>query len=119
MKTIIAGSRDIKIDIAYEVVGKATRECDWEITEVVTGVSGNVDLAGWWWGHQHDIPTKSFAIPDWVWEVMGKKAGPIRNGKMAEYSDALIAIWDGKSRGTSNMIDLAKKGGLKVLIQYV
>ena len=28
---------------------------------------------------------------------------------MAKYADALIAFWDGESRGTKNIIDLAKK----------
>ena len=35
---------------------------------------------------------------------------------MAEYADALIAFWDGESRGTKNMIELAKKKGLKIRI---
>lgn len=35
---------------------------------------------------------------------------------MADYADALIAFWDGKSRGTKNMIELATKQGLKVRI---
>jgi hypothetical protein len=43
-------------------------------------------------------------------------AGPIRNGEMAKYADALIVFWDGKSRGTKNMIDLAERYGLKVRV---
>ena len=35
---------------------------------------------------------------------------------MAEVSDALIAFWDGQSRGTKSMIDLAKRKGLQVAI---
>ena len=37
---------------------------------------------------------------------------------MAKYSEALIAFWDGKSRGTRNMIDLANKYKLKVKVIY-
>jgi len=37
---------------------------------------------------------------------------------MAEYADALIACWDGKSKGTKHMIDLAKKANLKVKFYY-
>ena len=37
---------------------------------------------------------------------------------MANYADALIAFWDGKSRGTKHMIDLAKRAKLKVRISY-
>ena len=38
---------------------------------------------------------------------------------MARYADALLAYWDGESRGTKNMIELAKGNGLKVgVFQY-
>jgi hypothetical protein len=32
---------------------------------------------------------------------------------MANYADALIAFWDGKSKGTKNMIELTKQNNLK------
>ena len=35
---------------------------------------------------------------------------------MALFSDALIAFWDGKSTGTKNMIEEAKKLDLQVRI---
>ena len=35
---------------------------------------------------------------------------------MAIAADALIAFWNGKSRGTQNMIQLAKQKGLKVKV---
>jgi hypothetical protein len=35
---------------------------------------------------------------------------------MANYADTLVAFWDGKSRGTKNMIQLAEKEILKVII---
>lgn len=38
---------------------------------------------------------------------------------MADYADALIAIWDGESRGTANMIEEAEKRGLKVFVYRV
>lgn len=51
-----------------------------------------------------------------AWDIFGKKAGYIRNERMADYADALIAVWDGKSKGTKHMIDIAKKKGLKVFV---
>jgi hypothetical protein len=50
------------------------------------------------------------------WKRFGRAAGPKRNQQMANYADALIAFWDGKSRGTKNMIYLAKQNNLKVKI---
>ena len=43
-------------------------------------------------------------------------AGPIKNEEMAEVSDALIAFWDGKSRGTKSMIEIARRKGLQVAV---
>jgi hypothetical protein len=38
---------------------------------------------------------------------------------MADNADALIAFWDGESKGTKNMIDNARRKGLAVrVIQY-
>ena len=50
------------------------------------------------------------------WERHGRAAGPIRNEEMAEVSDALIAFWDGKSRGTKSMIEIARRKGLQVAV---
>ena len=38
------------------------------------------------------------------------------NKQMADYADALVAIWDGKSRGTKHMIDLARMQSLEVFV---
>lgn len=35
---------------------------------------------------------------------------------MGDYADALIALWDGQSKGTKGMIDYAKKKGLEVYV---
>lgn len=35
---------------------------------------------------------------------------------MSVYANALIAFWDGKSKGTENMIETAKRNGLKVAV---
>ena len=51
-----------------------------------------------------------------AWDKYGPSAGPRRNAQMAEVADALIAFWDGKSRGTKNMIDTANKKDLQVAV---
>lgn len=38
---------------------------------------------------------------------------------MADNAEALIAIWDGKSKGTRHMIEVAKEKGLKVYVHRV
>jgi hypothetical protein len=50
------------------------------------------------------------------WDFFGKRAGMLRNVKMAESATHLIAFWDGISNGTKNMIDEAKKRNLMVRV---
>lgn len=112
MKTIIAGSRDFcnRAEL-WNVIN--TFDEGVPITEVVSGGCRGVDQLGEEWAKQHGIPLKRFPAD---WTAHGKAAGPIRNREMAAYADALIAIWDGESRGTKNMIDEAKKRGLLIHI---
>lgn len=50
------------------------------------------------------------------WQKNGKSAGYKRNEEMAQNSDALIAFWDGESKGTKHMIDTAKRYRLSTRI---
>jgi len=50
------------------------------------------------------------------WKALGLKAGPIRNANMAKFATHLVAFWDGKSPGTTDMIRQAKKTGLVVRV---
>lgn len=51
------------------------------------------------------------------WDLYGKSAGFKRNVQMAEYADALVAFWDGKSPGTRHMIETAKQKKLLVRVK--
>lgn len=51
------------------------------------------------------------------WDIDGRSAGFKRNIKMAEYADALVAFWDGKSPGTRHMIETAKSKGLDIRVK--
>lgn len=110
MKTIVAGSRSIT---DYEVVKKAIEKSGFAITEVVCGCAEGVDTLGARWGRANGIPVKMFPAD---WKKHGKAAGPIRNIRMANYADALIAVWDGASRGTEHMVRAAQDGGLHLYV---
>ncbi len=109
MKTIIAGSRTIT---SYDVIQKAIEASGIEITEVVSGRARGVDTLGEDWARTNNIPVTQFPVTPAEWKRYGKRAGYLRNRKMGEYAEALIAIWDGKSRGTGHMIDIADELGL-------
>ncbi len=41
------------------------------------------------------------------WSEYGRCAGVLRNREIVENSDIIIVFWDGKSKGTKNLIDNA------------
>jgi hypothetical protein len=98
MKVIIAGSRSIR---DYSLVVQAISDSGFEVSEVVSGRAAGVDTMGEQWANERNIPCTRFPAK---WDVYGKRAGIKRNEEMAAYADAMIAIWDGVSRGTSHMI---------------
>lgn len=50
------------------------------------------------------------------WDKFGKSAGYYRNAEMSEIGDECIAFWDGVSKGTKLMIDIAKKKNMPLEI---
>lgn len=50
------------------------------------------------------------------WDGFGKSAGFIRNKDIVDACDALLCIWDGKSKGARHSYDLAVKQGKKVYL---
>ncbi len=110
MKVVIAGGRDIKNYLyvlkAMETVIKNQK---WEITEVVSGMARGIDTFALRWAFENQIDIKKFPAD---WNKLGKAAGFIRNKEMAQYADACVVIWDGKSRGSGNMIKNAKEHGI-------
>lgn len=111
LKVVVAGSRSI---YDYEKVRRAIEESGFEIDEIVSGTAKGVDKLGEAYAKENDIPVKRFPAD---WSKHGKKAGAIRNEEMAEYADALVAVWDGDSSGTKIMIDKAEKHDLKVFVK--
>ncbi len=110
MKVIIAGSRSIT---SYDRVKRAIEQSGFEITEVVSGRAEGVDKLGERYARDMKVGCKEFPAD---WGKHGRKAGFLRNQKMAEYADGLIAVWDGRSNGTAHMINVARAKNLKVYV---
>ena len=77
---------------------------------------------------EEKIPVKVF-IPLWkeieapgaivktnAYGKYNAKAGIDRNEQMGDYAEALIAVWDGYSRGTKHMIGYMKGLGKEVFV---
>ena len=110
MRTIIAGSRGIT---DYAVVEEAVRASGFKPTVILSGTARGVDRLGERWAREHDVLCQCHPAP---WKEMGPRAGFFRNEIMAGMADALIAVWDGGSRGTKHMIETALAKGLTVYI---
>ena len=112
MKVIIAGGRE------FTDYDKLRSYCDYILqnqkdVEIVSGAARGADILGEKYARERGYRiTQSPAN----WDKYGKSAGYIRNEEMAKYADALIAFWDGKSKGTEHMINLAKQYNLKVKV---
>jgi hypothetical protein len=53
------------------------------------------------------------------WDRYGKSAGYKRNTLMAKQADACVVFWDGKSKGSKHMIDIAKEFEIPVrVVEY-
>jgi hypothetical protein len=107
MRVVIAGPRykDIvnKIEFDdYSLLLKTIKSSGYNITEVISGKAIGVDSLGERWALTNNIPVNLMPAD---WYQYGKRAGPIRNRKMAEECDAAIILWDGISKGSRNMID--------------
>jgi hypothetical protein len=113
VKVIIAGTRTCKDMLLLE---QAVSESGFEITEIVCGESTGGEHLGLVWGERNNIPVKVFATD---WERYGDTASSRRNGEMADYGEALIALWDGTSPGTRSLIAKANKRNLKVYVKGV
>lgn len=113
MRTIIAGTRD---GCQYGHLVEALKKCGWVPTTVISGCARGADSIGEAWAIKHQVPVEKFPAD---WERFGQRAGYLRNLQMACRAQALIALWDGKSKGTEHMIDIALEKGIKVYVHRI
>ncbi len=113
MRIIIAGGRHItEASLVDQAMNKFIADVG-QPTEIVSGGATGVDELGENWARLRVLPVKMFRAN---WKLHGKAAGPIRNAEMGKYAEALVAIWDGKSKGTGNMILQMQQLGKPVYI---
>ena len=113
-RVIIAGSREFNdYKMLCEYCDKILSNIEDEIV-IVSGAARGADHLGMCYADERGYKIHYF-FPDW--DKYGKSAGYRRNVQMAENADALIAFWDGKSRGTKHMIDIAEERGLPVRVK--
>lgn len=76
---------------------------------IVSGGAMGADSYARDYAHKHCIPLIEF-LPDY--KSYGRQAPILRNIKIVDNCDFLLAFWDGKSRGSKFTIDYASKKGV-------
>lgn len=118
VRVIIAGSRDFNdYNLLKENVKNILK--DYDNVEIISGTAKGADFLGEKYAKENNIKLKQFPAQ---WNLYGKQAGYIRNKQMAKYSiednsiGILIAFWNGTSKGTRHMINIAKEMNLQIHI---
>jgi hypothetical protein len=109
MKVAVIGSRELTVN---NIGAHLPSEC----TEIVSGGARGVDRCAEKYARDMGIKFTVF-LPDY--DTHGKVAPLIRNKQIVEYSDFVLAFWNGVSRGTYFVIDYCKRTSTPYRIVYV
>lgn len=110
MRVLVCGSRHFNDKELME--GVLNR---WKISTIIEGEARGADTLARKYGESHGIDVERYPA---LWELHGKRAGPIRNSQMLKEGqpDLVIAFRGPNSKGTQNMIDQARKTGVEVVV---
>ena len=100
MKIAIVGSRNVTVSDIGRYISNAK--------EIVSGGAVGVDRCAADYARENGIQLTEF-LPQY--ERYGRAAPLVRNKEIVDYSDQIIAFWDGRSRGTLSVIKYAHKTG--------
>lgn len=113
VKVIIAGGRDYENYNELECVADHMLEklMDTHDIVIISGGARGADAMAMRYANHRGF---ELIVMPADWDTHGKSAGYKRNAQMAEAATHLIAFWDGVSRGTKHMIDIAHSMKIKV-----
>ncbi len=106
MKVAVIGSRGLTIDILEAFLPPET-------TEIVSGGAKGIDICARKFAEENEYRYTEF-LPDY--KAHGRVAPLRRNDQIIEYSDLVLAFWDGESRGTKYVIDRCKERGVPIKV---
>ena len=109
MKVAVIGSRGLSVSDLSRYLPENT-------TEIVSGGAKGVDTSAREYALAHGIKLTEF-LPEYT--KYGRSAPLKRNITIIEYSDIVIAFWDGKARGTKFVIDNCRKLGVEVRVYII
>jgi len=108
-KLLVCGSRTItNVSWIFSEIEKYISESNLQYSDIhiIEGSAKGVDKIAKQFADDRNIPVIEMPAD---WKSYGRAAGPIRNEQMVKLCDQCLILWDGKSRGTKNDIDLCDK----------
>lgn len=81
---------------------------------IISGMAAGADMIGHEYARERGLPVIEMPAD---WEAHQKKAGYLRNVAMAEKATHAVVYYDGQSKGSAHMIDMAKKHGLALRVE--
>ena len=100
MRIAVIGSRGI----TAADIGRYVSEAD----EIVSGGAQGVDMCAAEYARAQKIKLTVF-LPQY--KRYGRAAPIVRNKEIVDYSDKIVAFWDGRSKGTLSVIEYAQRVG--------
>lgn len=112
MRLLVCGGRDFN---DYNLLWETLDTFKPAITFMILGGARGADQIAEDYAKNTIIDYKVYPAD---WNTYGKKAGYLRNKQMLEEGkpEYVLAFWDGKSKGTANMIKLAQEANVTVEI---
>jgi len=112
MKVAVVGSRSFK---NYKLL-KSKLDTYRGITLIISGGAIGADSLAERYAEEKNIKIKVYKAD---WDLYGSSAGFLRNIKVIDNCEKLIAFWDGRSNGTNHSITLAKAKNKPYRIFYI
>jgi hypothetical protein len=102
VRLAIVGSRGFaELDRVRDYVAKLHPKCT-----VISGGARGVDTVAELAARARGLAVEVFHAD---WEGAGRRAGLLRNRRIVESCEELVAFWDGRSPGTRNSLDWARQ----------
>lgn len=102
-KIVVAGGRTYtNTGMVFICLEKIVQKGD----VIISGHAKGVDMMGELYAQKNNLACEIYPAE---WDKYGRSAGPRRNEQMAQVADKVVVFWNFKSRGTKNMVEMAKK----------
>lgn len=109
MKIAVVGSRGLSVENLGDFLPDG-------VSEIVSGGARGIDTIAREYARANGI-TLTEILPEYG--KYGRAAPLRRNLQIIDYADEVIAIWDGRSRGTKYVIEQCRKKGKRVTVYVV